>query len=325
MESVKPLTGKNVAKIEIFFDEIEPEKNCNYLILGAMFIKTEDKDKITNTLLDSRCQCITRKKWCLDYLSCPNKENCKESWHNLNDTEIHFNEIRESRSSQAQIKIAKSWLNFFMLGKKVQMAVLYIDLDKLDSSFFGGSNVNANIYNKFFRTLINYGLKCFFNSYDKIEVTNIFYDRKGELERHSFFNKFNFSKLIYESGGNIELLGKIIFIDSDHKIEKYYKNESHLIQFVDLIIGAIRQNIFYISKDSIKNNVARVIRGKLLKLKKKYWSSNFIKVSFFPKNKLKSVNDLEKNLTSERNDEFYSLMDLDLKMPAQETNLNKWF
>lgn len=297
---------KNEAEIEIYFDEIEPEKDCNYLIIGALFLMTKDKDKIINSLINFRL----------------NKDNkiC-----NLSNTEIHFNKIRESRSSHRQKEISKSWLNFFINNSPTMSAHLYIDLKKLDTSFFGNENVKANIYNKFFRTIINYGLKCFFKSYDLVKIKNIFYDKKGDLERHSFFNNFNFDKLKYETKDNVQLLGKIIFIDSNHKIEKEHPNESNIIQLIDLILGVIRQNIFYVSKDKLKNELSRIIRPELNKLKQEYWCLKYLKVSFFPKNEIKSVQDLEKNETYERKDEFYSLMDLELKMPIQETTLRKWF
>jgi len=294
----KTLGETNKAEIEIYFDEIEPEKNCNYLIIGALFIETKNKDKLLNNLLTLRV-----------------KEN---------NSEIHFTEIRK-RTSYDKRETAKNWLNLFINSNNIYAVNLYIDFNKLDLSFFGNSKVKANIYNKFFRTIINYGLKCFFGSYDFIKIQNIFYDRKGELERHSFFNNFNFEKLVYETKDNIELLGKITFIDSDHKIEKDYPSESNLIQLIDLILGAIRQNIFCVSQDELKNEISRIIRPELNKLKQEYWGLKYLRVSFFPKNQIKSVIDLENNATYERNDEFYSLMDLELKMPSQDTTLDRWF
>lgn len=317
--------NKNEVEIEIFFDEIEPEDECNYLILGALFIQTKNKEKILKELLDLRCQNDKNNSWSEKSLSCPNKENCKEIWHNINNTEIHFNKLREGRKNKFQIAIFKSWLNFFIEKKLINISILYLDLNKLDTSFFGDQSVNSNIYNKFFRTIINYGLKCFFGGYDRINVKNIFYDKKGELERHSFFNSLNFNKLVYETKDNINLLGKIIFIDSDHKIEKLYTKESHLIQLIDLVLGVVRQNIFYISKDQLKCDISRIIRSKLNELKKEYWSLSYFKISFFPKNEIKSVLDLQNNQTYERNDEFYSLENIELKMPSQKTTLKEWF
>jgi hypothetical protein len=324
MENINFLNSKNEAEVEIFFDEIEPEKECNYLILGALFINTKDKDKILRELLDFRCQNNKKRRWDSEFSDCKNKNNCKESWHKMNNTEIHFNEIRESRHNKSQINISKSWINFFINKNLVYINILYIDLTKLDTSFFGDKKVNANIYNKFFRTVINYGLKCFFSNYDRVKIKNIFYDKKGELERHYFFNNLNFDKVVYESKENIELLGRIIFIDSDHKLEKSYIQESQLIQLVDLILGTVRQNIFYISKDKVKNEISKILTKAMLDLKREYWSVKYLKISFFPKNKIISILDLNNDKTYEKNDEFLHLDSFELRMPTQSTNLSKW-
>lgn len=317
--------NENIAEIEVFFDEIEPEKGCNYLILGASFIHSKDKKKIINKLLDSRCLNPKNGKWSTRYCDCRDKKNCRAIWHDLNNTEIHFSEIKEGKTNMSRTEIPKKWLNIFINENIIYSAILYIDLDKLDTSFFGNQDIHANIYNKFFRTIINYGLRCFFNTYDKIKIKNIFYDKKEDLEKHAFFNNFNLDQIKYESKENIEFCGKVIFIDSNHRLEKEYKDESNLIQLTDLLLGVVRQNIFYPSKDKLKNKIARIIRPKLNELKIKYWSLNYFKISFFPKNEIKSVRDLQENKTYERNDEFYSLKDIKLQMPAQETNLNDWF
>ena len=83
----KTLGETNKAEIEIYFDEIEPEKNCNYLIIGALFIETKNKDKLLNNLLTLRV-----------------KEN---------NSEIHFTEIRK-RTSYDKRETAKNWLNLFI-------------------------------------------------------------------------------------------------------------------------------------------------------------------------------------------------------------------
>lgn len=322
-ESGLELKNESISEIEIYFDEIEPdEKNCNYLILGALFLETNNKSKILNRLLNYRCLNDKNIKWSKEYTTCPNKEYCREKWHKQNNTEIHFVEIRNG-SSSSQIKIAKRLIELYKVEKSLKMAILYIDLKKLDKSLFNDSN--ANIYNKFFRTIINYGLKCFYNLNNKIQIKNIFYDKKEELERHSFFKDYNFDKLKYETNDNVELLGKILFIESDHKSEGKYSDESNFIQLVDLMLGIIRQNIFYVSKDKIKCDVARTLRKELNDLQENRHSHNRLKISFFPKNGLKSVVDLDNKISTERKDEFLSLEEFKLNMPAQEADLSRWF
>ena len=243
----------------------------------------------------------------------------------MNNTEIHFSKIKDSRVNSSMIKISKSWLKQFSNNNKTIFAsVLYIDLNKLDVSFFGDENVGANIYNKFFRTIIDYGLKTYFRRYDKIIIENIFYDKKNELERHYFFNYRNLEKLKYENSKNIEFKNKITFVDSDHKKEKNNSNESHFIQLIDLIIGSIRHNIFRISNSKNKDEVAREVRPILNKLGKKYFDSSILRVSFFPKNKIQKVKDIFGKDSSLRKDDFYYLDSFDFKLPVQATTLEAW-
>lgn len=194
----------------------------------------------------------------------------------------------------------------------------------MESSFFGDESKKANIYNKFFRTAIDYGLKTYFGRYDKITIKNIFYDKKEELERHYFFNCRNLEKLSYESSKNIEFENSIIFVESDHKDEENYPDESHFIQLIDLIIGAIRHNLFRISDSKKKDEVARKIRPLLNKLRQKYFDSSILRVSFFPKNKIQKDKDLFGKDSSLRKDDFYHLDSFNFKLAEQSTTLNRW-
>lgn len=317
----------NESKIEldIYIDEIEPEKNCNYIILGALFVPKNSKEEILAKMLNTRCQNTNYNKWHKNFNSCSYKSKCRQEWHNMNNCEVHFSDIRKGRKNRSMINISKSWLKLFSNNnKKIYSNVLFINLDNLKVSFFGYSSVKANIYNKFVRTLINYGLRCFFQTYDKIIINNIFYDEKTDLERHYFFNKSNLDKLAYESTKDIEFKNKIIFLKSDHKEEKEYPNESHFIQLIDLLIGSVRHNIFRTSESKLKDDVARTIRPLLNRLKGNRFDSINLKISFFPKKKIETVKDLNNKVTYERNDEFYYLDCFNFKLADQYRTLGEW-
>jgi len=317
---------ENRIELEIYFDEIEPDKrNCNYITMGALFVPSINKKTILDQILNARCLNKGNDKWYETYDSCPNNVNCKPYWHNMNNVEVHFIDIRDSRVNKSLIEISKSWLKQFSSNYEIIFAnVLYIDLNKLDSSLFGDESKKANIYNKFFRTVIDYGLKTYFRIYDKIIIKNIFYDKKNELERHYFFNYRNLEKLSFDSSKNIVFMNKIIFVDSDHKEEEIYPDESHFIQLIDLIIGAIRHNIFRVSDSTNKDKVARKIRPLLNKLKRKYFNSSILRVSFYPKNKIQKVRDLFGKDSFLRKDEFYHLDRFNFKLAEQDTTLNGW-
>lgn len=319
------LKKESIIELNIYMDEIEPESNCNYIILGALFVPCKNKEKISSELLNVRCLDDTNETWNPEYSSCKCKLNCKEVWHDMNNCEVHFTDIRDGRMNESMIKISKFWLeNYCKNNKKYFTSVLYINLDNLDISFFGNESINANIYNKFFRTIINYGLKTYFSIYDKVIIKNIFYDEKNDLERHYFFNHSNLNKIVYESSKNIVFHNNIIFIKSDHREELNFPEDSHFIQLIDLIIGAIRHNVFRISESRTKDEVSKKIRPLLNKLKQKHFDSDILRVSFFPKNKIQTVTDLNNEKTYQRNDEYYYLDSFNFKLPEQTTTLRAW-
>ncbi len=312
-------------ELEIYVDEIEPERNCNYITIGALFVPSSNKKTIFDQLLNVRCLNENNNKWYNKFDSCPIKDECKKEWHDMNNVEVHFTDIRDGRVNKSLIEISKSWLKQFSNNNKTIFAnVLCIDLNNLNSSFFGDESKKANIYNKFFRTVIDYELKTYFRGYDKIIIKNIFHDKKNELERHNFFNYRNLEKLSYENSKNIKFANRIVFVNSDHKKEENYPDESHFIQLIDLIIGAIRHNILRISDSKKKDEVARKIRHLLNKLRQKYSDSSILRVSFFPKNKIQKVKDLSGKDSSLRKDDFYHLDRFNFELAEQSTTLNGW-
>ncbi len=311
-------------ELDIYIDEIEPEDKCNYIILGALFVPRNDKDRVFAEILNIRCQNEFHTRWEDSFHICPLKEKCREEWHNMNNCEIHFTDIRDARVNRSMVEISKTWLKTFCNSNKLYSNVLYINLDHLDISFFGDSSISANIYNKFLRTLINYGVKCFFSTYDKVIIKNIYYDEKTDLERHYFFNTSNLDKLCYESTKNITFENNIIFLRSEHKEEERHPEESHFIQMIDLLIGSIRHNIFRLAESKKKDEVSRCIRPLLNKIKENRFNKSNLKISFFPKNKIEKVSDLNNEETYQRNDEFYYLDAFNFQMAEQTTTLEAW-
>jgi hypothetical protein len=291
-------------EIEIFADEIIcpidfNNKTRNILGICCFFIPVNTKKEIVNQLLRRRCLNLSNVNWNYDFNNCPNKKNCKEEWHKSNDCEIHNQNIRSARASNSLKTISKEWIKYFIeknkAGKSIRFNILFIELDKMDISKFGDSKIHENMYNKFFRTTINYGLKSFFNN-SKVIVKNVFHD-KGSMEKHSYFPYLNLHKLEDEIPEVATFENKnIIFTDSNHKNysweSKSLYNESNLIQFVDLILGNISQCLFNLSNDRLKKENASLIYPlveRLITKSKNYNSSwNYINkqnISLFPKSK----------------------------------------
>lgn len=182
--------------------------------------------------------------------------------------EIHHTELRNSRSSNSQREISKKWLNYLIENnirdrKEIYFNILFVDLDTLQIENFGTQKVHENIYNKFFRTVIHYGVKSFFGN-KNVTIKKVFHD-KGSMENHGYFPYLNLMKLDLDLGkyGLIEDK-EIAFIDSDHRNYLRESNdlleESHLIQLIDLLIGSITQNIYYLSDDRLKKELAMIVR-----------------------------------------------------------------
>ena len=105
-------------ELEIYFDEIEPERKCNYIIMGALFIPSNNKKTIFDQFLNIRCRNTNNNKWYNQFDTCPFRNECKEEWHNMNNTELHFSKIKDSRVNSSMIKISKSWLKQFSNNNK---------------------------------------------------------------------------------------------------------------------------------------------------------------------------------------------------------------
>jgi hypothetical protein len=253
--------GANM-EIEIYADEIITPKDFNnysrnFIGIGCLFVLVSEKQTLLSNLIDSRCLFESNGSWVWDFGECPssiiNGGKCKNKWHQQNMCEIHHTELRNSRSSKSQRAISKKWLNFLIENnkrnwKQIFFNILFVDLDTLQIENFGTQKVHENIYNKFFRTVIHYGVKSFFGNKTVI-IKKVFHD-KGSMENHDYFPYLNLMKLDLDLGKYALIEDKdIAFIDSDHRNYLRENNdlleESHLIQLIDLLIGSITQNIFY--------------------------------------------------------------------------------
>ena len=66
--------------------------------------------------------------------------------------------------------------------KYIYFNILYIDLKKLNFNIFGIDKDTTNIYNRFFRTAILYGLNTYFKD-EKLVINEIFHDNADEKKK----------------------------------------------------------------------------------------------------------------------------------------------
>lgn len=342
----------STAEIEIYSDEIVipkdfNSKNRNFICIGCLFVKTNKKGALINKITSQRCLNKENSRWVWNYSECPFSKDCRLEWHTNNSTEIHHTDIRKARATNSQITITKRWLNYIIEQNKqdkeqVFFNILYLDLDKLEIKNFGKEKIHENIYNKFFRTAISYGVKAFFGNFQKVVIKRVYHD-KGSMEFHKYFPYLNLLKLDGLLSKDVVIEDtRVHFLDSNHNY--YIKNgealyeESQLIQYTDLIIGSITQNIFYISDDSLKKEIAMIIRPLVERLLKRPRNRNSSyryygrqKISFFPKYRIENSNTLFSSLNGDvsetfKKGQFYSekCMEMPPYDSTQKNLFGKW-
>jgi hypothetical protein len=206
--------------------------------------------------------------------------------------ELKFAKL-DNRGTGVKFQLAKDLLNEILndTQKLYYFKIFGIDKISINNNRFGKGLKNyeiyANIYNRFYRTNI-LQLKGYFKN-QNIEIDNIFHDNEGNLERHEYFNWH--TVFTVEKDERISCnCDRIKFINSNHDLEPNYQNESHIIQLVDILIGAVSQCIEYHNK---KNQSQIELAGLVLPYvdrilnDKPNWKSEFpyfgrFDINFFP-------------------------------------------
>ena len=286
---------KDLIELDVYADEIIEE---DYICFGCLFVPLNNKRESINSLKDSRCQ-GRRLSFEWDSDNCSYKYGCKKEYHDLNNSEIHFQNIDHTKSKTVKT-ISKDWLKLLLRGFQKNLGhfyvtITYIELKKMDLKHFGHEKVIETIYNRFFRSSILGGAKYFFNrNYNKITINSIYHDQSDSKEGHEYFPWHTGYKINSKRDKKVSVINEdIIFLDSNHRYyldnEKDLVPEAQFIQLIDLIIGTTRQNIYDSSKDSFKNEIAMEIRPVLKNLLEDEYDiyqnnyRNYVSISFFPK------------------------------------------
>ena len=299
-------------ELEIFSDETYVLKK-KYVGIGCLFVPTSYRYKLAKKLLSYRClnhQNIN--KWKIDQKSCKLYKNnkCKLAHHKYNDCEIHYADFRKGMSNSLR-QISTKWIEFLVNNnknssddEKIYFNILFLDLDNLDSKFFGDDITGNNKYNRFYKTAITGPLKYFFKKDNPITIKEIFHDNADDKKTHDYF--YWHTPYILNEKRNITVQkDTITFIDSNHKkynpLDENYINAT-LIQFIDLILGCTSHAIFKESKDMEKMKLYEIYYPLISRLwnkpKNKNSKFNYFRsqqVSIFPKDKLTHTTDLWRN------------------------------
>lgn len=305
--------------VSIFCDEIKNEKldngpfgeveNWDYI--GVCIVPSSNIGTLSTKLNDLRCGTGN------NYTCCNN--NC--SYHFSNQIKIHYQKYDTTNN----YNIADRWcdviLNNITPGK-FYMHILGINLNKLDKSYFKtngeDTNVEENIYNRFFRTAIIYPLKKYFSDYDVIEIDGIYHDT-GDMKHHKYFKYQPIRYIDINDDKIVCNCNEITFIETNHL--NCLNNENTMLQFIDLFLGA-NFNMLH-NSSSQKNKVA--IAKKLFPITDRFINNpnnvnsryyNIYSLSFFPRKKITSdASEFEKEII--KNDNFYTKREMKLQMNGQ--------
>ncbi len=208
--------------------------------------------------------------------------------------ELSFRNIDAPSRNSNLTRLAKLWIKEVVedLNKCFYFSILGINKDRLLFELFGEKGDRGgreeNIYNRFFRANFKGAINLLFpeNEYEKIVISELFHDKQGRLEAHSYFPWHLISKV---SDDRISFGSNTFrFIDSDNMLEPVYKDESHFIQLADILVGSFSHCLDLPAPYSEgKKEVAKIALPLLENIVNGvYIKDRWYSISFFPSRKL---------------------------------------
>lgn len=238
-----------------------------------------------------------------------------------NNKILHWTEMKNAD----EINICKRWFQYILnpekSSDKFYCYILGLNESYLSDDEFDADNKFNSIYNRFFRTAIEYSLKCFWGN-NEIVIKNIFHEQ-GQQQDHAYFSWHPIDKLQNKKNNFKFETDKIQFLSKDHKIDE----KANILQLCDCFLGAIVNLIHGIEnpeskKSRSKNELLDLLLPLCQRMTKKpdnpkssYRHKNRIMIQFFPKNKC------EKGDIRRFQNQFYS--DRPLKYGIDKDNRNQ--
>ena len=261
-------------KINIYADEIwELEHSVTKEKWMYMMAIYEDVNKsILENLISERFY-KSREGW--------------ESYKAKNNTNIHWAELRQKDEQF----VAQRWLDWIYKDCSQERGFYFsmqgINLSNLNLEEFDDEQSLNSVYNRFFRSMVKYSLKKFFNGKD-VTVQNIFHE-SGPQEEHKYFSWHLIQELRQDFTFDCT---EITFLPKSHKEDE----RSNIIQLCDVMGGIIKDlHLGSTLSKSIKNRneiiksksvqeliVKRVIENPR-NVKSSLGYANRFNLSFFPK------------------------------------------
>lgn len=170
---------------------------------------------------------IIRERYC---------NNFDESslYYQKNNKILHWTDL----SSVDEKNICKRWFNYILTpiksNEKFYCYILGLNESYLNNEEFDPKDKFGSIYNRFFRTAIEYGIKTFFpeDNFDKIIIKNIYHEQ-GSQQHHKYFKWHPIDKLSEKTNFIFEN-DEIQFLSKDHNENQ----KSNILQLCDCFLGA---------------------------------------------------------------------------------------
>ena len=254
-------------------------------------------------------------------MTCNNK--CK--FHNKNKIKVHYTESQNGYIYKTAYKWTDYILNNFK-DKDFYVNVLGVDYCKLDKRYFKSgdelTNIDENIYCRFFRTTVIFGIKRLLSKYDNVIVDNIYHDI-GDMEHHKFFQKQIINYANWNEDNIIMNFNQISFIPTTN--ENCLEQQNVFLQLIDLFLG---EAISLIHGD-VENDRKKELALKIFPIvdhclnRPNNPNSNYYNVyhiSFFPKYKISDdMSELEKTL--KKYDNFFNKREIKLSRTGEQLSL----
>ena len=261
-------------KLNIYADEIweikHPSTLETWIYTGAIYERIDKP--ILKDLVDLRYN--------------TNKEN-SQLYHDKNETNIHWAELKGDHNKKC---IVERWLNNILSKDNFYFSLLGINTSNLHKDNFGDTQNLNSIYNRFFRSMLQYYIKSTFSN---ATVSHVFHEQ-GTQEKHLYFD-WHTIKTLRESGIECEF-DKIQFLPKSHRENR----KSNMTQLCDVLLGIFKD--YHCGIKESKNTVNRITLMNLGSVQtnfiypllnltpfKKFPERKSISSSFFPKEKVHDI------------------------------------
>lgn len=144
-----------------------------------------------------------------------------------NNKILHWTEIKNAD----EVNICKRWFQYIInpgkSGDKFYCYILGLNESFLSDDEFDKNQRFNSIYNRFFRSAIEYSLKCFWGN-NEIVIKNIYHEQ-GQQQDHTYFRWHPIDKLQNKEDNFKFETNEIQFLGKDHKIDE----KANILQLCD--------------------------------------------------------------------------------------------